>query len=322
MKDSSLHKEPPLRILLVESDPAQLCMFQVARAALGSVSCHLAHANRLEAAFRNTRPDSYDVILVDFRGSAALLVKTLLALRHKAPGIPIVLLTEGGSASGMQLAGETHVPAASKGSVNGDLLARAIRHAVERRRFQDSLPRLAFLDELTGLCNRRGFFLLAEHQLQLARRNRRNLLLLFMDLDGLKQINDTFGHREGDLALTRTAAILCTTFRGSDVVGRLGGDEFGVLTWEDSEQSAGAVVTRLLRNVQRCNAEASCRHVLSLSLGIARFDPAGLSTVEELMARADKALYEQKRGKRLAPGPAPVTSGQPAPRSVEARPRN
>jgi diguanylate cyclase (GGDEF)-like protein len=189
-----------------------------------------------------------------------------------------------------------------------------VRYAVERSRLKEQLPRLAFLDDLTGLCNRRGFFLLAEHQLRMARRSKRNLLMLFVDLDGLKQINDTLGHREGDLALRRTAEVLCTTFRASDVVGRLGGDEFVVLTWEDSGQSAQAAVKRLLRRVEKANASGSCRHTLSLSVGVARFDPARMSSLEELMAKADGALYGQKRSKHDAtPPPMQTTSQVPVP---------
>jgi diguanylate cyclase (GGDEF)-like protein len=153
------------------------------------------------------------------------------------------------------------------------------------------------LDDLTGLCNRRGFFLLADHQLRMARRSKRSLLLLYVDLDGLKQINDTLGHREGDHALKRAAQVLCTTFRASDVIGRLGGDEFGVLTWEDSGQSAEAAVARLLRGVEKSNATSSCQHPLSLSVGVARFDPIRMSSLEELMVKADAVLYGKKRNR-------------------------
>lgn len=291
-------KEAPLHILLVDNDRANGRLCQVARAEMRSIRCELAHADRLDKALQSSGQDPYDIILVDFTLSAALMVKTLVTLRQKVPGTPIVLLTEDSPVSCAGVAGEVELRNASRGPGNGDSLARAIRYAVERRRLKETLPRLAFLDDLTGLYNRRGFFLLAEQQLRLARRTKRNLLLLFVDLDGLKQINDTFGHREGDLALTRVAKVLGTTFRASDVIARLGGDEFGVLTWEDSGQSAEFVASRLLQHVEKSNNASSFRHTLSLSLGVARFDPTHMSSVEELMARADEALYAQKRGKR------------------------
>lgn len=307
-------KETQMHVLLVDNDPANRCLFQVAQAELGSIRCDLTRADRLEQALRSGREDPYDIILLDFPHSAVLMVKTLAQLRTKAPGIPIVLLTADQPSTSASAAGEVELRTALRAGSNGHPLARAVRYAVERSRLREQLPRLAFLDDLTGLCNRRGFFLLADHQLRMARRSKTSLLLLFVDLDGLKQINDTLGHREGDLALSRAAEILCTTFRASDVVGRLGGDEFAVLTWEDSGQSAEAVVTRLLGGVEKSNATGSCQHVLSISVGVARFDPTRVSSLEELIAQADVALYGQKRSKYHAkPQPTQTTSQGPVP---------
>lgn len=284
-------KKTQMHVLLVDDDPANRCLFQVAQAELGSIRCDVANTDRLGQALRSGEEDPYDLILLDFPHSAALMVKTLVRLRAKAPGIPIVLLTDEDRSAKPKNSGEGEL---------GDRhpLARAVQYVVDRSRLKESLPRLAFLDDLTGLCNRRGFFLLADHQLRAARRSKGSLLLLFADLDGLKQINDALGHREGDRALMRTAEVLSTTFRTSDVIGRLGGDEFGVLTLEDSGQSSETVIRRLLQRVDQSNASCSDRHVLSLSIGVARFDPAHVSSLEELLARADVALYKQKRSKQ------------------------
>ena len=99
---------------------------------------------------------------------------------------------------------------------------------------QSELSSLALTDELTGLYNRRGFICLSEVQLKLARRSGCDMVLFFIDVDGLKQINDSFGHSEGDNALIRTAEVLRMTFRESDVLARIGGDEFGALAIEAS----------------------------------------------------------------------------------------
>ena len=290
-------KEAQMHILLVNDDSAKRCLFQIAQAELGPIRCELTCADRLEEALRSGSEDPYDIILLDFPHSAALMVKTLSRLRAKAPGVPIVLLNDQLPPTCASVTGEVELRNALKTRGNEQPLARAVRYAIERSRLREQLPRLAFLDDLTGLCNRRGFFLLADHHLRMARRSQRSLLLLYVDLDGLKQINDTLGHREGDRALSRTAEVLCTTFRESDVVGRLGGDEFGVLTWEDSGQSAEAAVARLLRGVEKSNATRSCQHLLSLSVGVARFDPTRMSSLEELMVQADGALYGKKRNR-------------------------
>src|SRR6267142_1804814 len=126
-----------------------------------------------------------------------------------------------------------------------ELLMRAVRCAAKQYMLQAELGNLALTDELTGLYNRRGFMALAERQLKLARRSGRGMLLFMTDVDCLKQINDSFGHFEGDRALKRTADVLEETFRGSDVVARLGGDEFAVLAIEAAGHSEATIKTRL-----------------------------------------------------------------------------
>jgi diguanylate cyclase (GGDEF)-like protein len=175
-----------------------------------------------------------------------------------------------------------------------ELLMRAVRCAAKQYTMQAELGNLALTDELTGLYNRRGFMALAERQLKLGRRSGRGMLLFVMDVDRLKQINDSFGHLEGDHALKRTADALEETFRDSDVVARLGGDEFAVLAIEASSHSEATIKTRLFECLKSIRAEQS-RYEISLSLGVARFDPSNRTSLGELMVKADQAMYEQKR---------------------------
>lgn len=172
------------------------------------------------------------------------------------------------------------------------------RDVTERRSGDEAFRALSLVDELTGLYNRRGFLTLAQQQLKLARRNHRELLLLFIDMDDFKEINDGFGHGEGDEALRTTAAILRRTFRDSDVVGRIGGDEFVVLATDSGTTSTQAIVERLRRELHHRNASGDHRYHLSCSVGAARFDPDAPPSIEELIAAADSMLYEQKRQKR------------------------
>ncbi|HYL65241.1 MAG TPA: GGDEF domain-containing protein [Candidatus Methylomirabilis sp.] len=177
-----------------------------------------------------------------------------------------------------------------------ELLMRAVRCAAKQYMLQAKLSNLALTDELTGLYNRRGFMALAERQLKVGRRSGRGMLLFVMDVDRLKQINDTFGHFEGDRALKRTADALEETFRDSDVVARLGGDEFAVLAIEASGHSEATIKTRLFECLKSISAEQSS-YEISLSLGVARFDPSNRTSIGQLMAKADQAMYEQKRGR-------------------------
>lgn len=174
-----------------------------------------------------------------------------------------------------------------------ELLTRAIHCAAKQYRLQTELKNLALVDELTGLYNRRGFHALADRQLKLASRAGRGLLLFFVDLDGLKQINDLCGHAEGDRALKRAAKILKKTFRDSDIVARLGGDEFAVLAVEASGRSEAKITVRLRRYLREAN-EGEQRSSISLSVGVAKFVPGNPISLSELMAQADKAMYLQK----------------------------
>src|SRR5207302_3624099 len=175
-----------------------------------------------------------------------------------------------------------------------ELLRRALQCMTKQYMLQTELGNLVLKDDLTGLYNRRGFLALADRQLKLARRSGRSLLLFFIDVDGLKEINDVFGHAEGDVALKRVAEALETTFRDSDVIARLGGDEFAVLAIEASGQSESAIRERLTEYLNSASRKDSS-YVFSVSLGTARFDPWNPTSIRELMAEADQAMYEQKR---------------------------
>src|SRR5438445_4603973 len=175
-----------------------------------------------------------------------------------------------------------------------ELLIRAVRCAAKQYTLQTELANLALTDELTGLYNRRGFMALAERQLKLARRSGRGIVLVFIDVDGLKQINDTFGHAEGDRTLIRAGGVLEKTFRESDVVARFGGDEFAVLAIEASGHNQEIIAARLRENLRQMNDQDSGT-AISLSWGVARFDPRSKTSIGQLMVQADQAMYDHKR---------------------------
>jgi len=168
-----------------------------------------------------------------------------------------------------------------------------VRDIADRVRMQEELLRLSSIDELTGLQNRRAFLEAAVPQLRLGRRMDHRLTLLFIDLDRMKEINDTLGHLQGDRALIDTADVLRGTFRESDLIGRVGGDEFCVLligASEDAEASAG----RLQAAVQHHNERAVRPFRLSLSIGSTTYDPDNPCSIDQLMDRADSSMYEDK----------------------------
>jgi len=176
-------------------------------------------------------------------------------------------------------------------------LIATLRDVTENVQLREKLRSLSLTDELTGLCNRRGFLTLAQQQLVMANRKKGEILLLYGDLDDLKWINDNLGHHEGDRALIETANILKNTFRESDIIARIGGDEFAVLMLEAPMSSAEALITRLREKLEARNAKG-CRYRLSISVGIAHYDPESNYTIDKMLVEADKLMYEQKRDKR------------------------
>jgi diguanylate cyclase (GGDEF)-like protein len=174
-----------------------------------------------------------------------------------------------------------------------ELIAR-IEHAKMHERLHD----ISLHDELTGLYNRRGFFTLAEHLLKTAKRQQAGLFMLYCDLDGLKVINDALGHQKGDWALIDTANTLKETFRGSDIIARIGGDEFVVMPIETTGDNLEIVINRLQKAVEMDNTKSKREYKLSISIGTAYFDPLSPCTIDDLLSQADRLMYEQKRIKK------------------------
>jgi diguanylate cyclase (GGDEF)-like protein/PAS domain S-box-containing protein len=176
------------------------------------------------------------------------------------------------------------------------------RDVTERKGMEEKLKVMSTMDELTGLFNRRGFLSLSQQYLLLAERTRQNYLFLFTDLDNMKSINDTLGHPVGDKALVDTADILKKTFRKTDIIGRVGGDEFAILSIGATDNNSEVLARRLQDNIKTFNTAGRRHYTISLSVGIVRYDPQNPSSLEDLMAQADQLMYEEKRKKCLPSG--------------------
>ena len=167
--------------------------------------------------------------------------------------------------------------------------------AMSLRRLSAELEQMALTDELTGLRNRRGFLLLANQAWRLARRTQVQCRLLFIDLDGVKHVNDTQGHQVGDALLIDAAMVLNGVFRETDIVGRIGGDEFAVLEVIDQSEKVDARSQRLQEKIDEFNRHAGRTYQLSMSFGIEELPAAAESSIDVLLSRADLAMYGRKR---------------------------
>ncbi len=173
-----------------------------------------------------------------------------------------------------------------------------LRDISERVRHEEALRTLSLVDPLTGLYNRRGFLTFAGQQLRLAERTGSVVTMLFADLDGLKQINDTHGHAAGDRAIRDAAGVLRETFRESDVIGRLGGDEFAVLAIDPAGTPSGRLIARLLRAADARNEVHADLPPVSFSVGVVQRPPGETTTFSELLQRGDELMYAHKRAKK------------------------
>ena len=177
---------------------------------------------------------------------------------------------------------------------------------------KETLLTLSLTDELTDLYNRRRFFVLTEQYLRVAIRAKKRSLLLYIDMDDLKWINDHCGHSEGDQALIALSSILKKTFRESDIIARIGGDEFVVL-FESTGENEDMLMTRLYENIRDYNAKVSQDYKLLISVGVAYFEPENPISIDELLSKADALMYAQKQERRRKISRLGVRNGQEDP---------
>ena len=292
-------EKPAVRVLLVEDNVGDARLIELALAAARWTRFELERVDTLAAALARASQGGIDVMLLDLSLPDSSGIQTLREAYAQAREIPIVVFTGlDDDELAFNAVNEGAQDFLVKGRADTELLDRSIRYAIERHRALEQVRQLSIVDELTGLNNRRGFLVLFEHHRELAARKQVPLTLIFIDLDGMKQINDSYGHQEGDRALIETGRLLTATFRKSDVIARLGGDEFCVLLTEGSEQGGEVAINRLVANAESAVASAGRPYRLSLSLGIGRYDPKDPVPVDILIQRADHAMYLQKEAKK------------------------
>jgi diguanylate cyclase (GGDEF)-like protein len=287
-----------IQILLVESDPGDARRLAQMLRAGGAAKFRLRRAHKLGQAKRVLQNGRADIALVDLSLPDAQGLEVLVEAQRTAPSVPFIALSEAHddslAAQALQLGAQDFLV---KSEISSRQLARALSFAIARQQAHLHLRILSLMDELTGLHNRRGFVNLAEQHLKLTSRQGVRSALIFIDVDNLKYVNDNFGHREGDYALQQVAGLLRECFRESDIIGRLGGDEFCVLLSHTGEMGDVLVRKRLFDLIDKNNENSSRCYALSVSLGIV--DVTGPHELEQQISRADALMYEHKRAKQV-----------------------
>lgn len=253
-------------------------------------------ASTLPHALEELRSGQPDVAIVDMEIGGARGTEALAAVMAEAPETPVVAITSRDDVElgirAVEIGAQDHLV---KAELIGNRLARTVLYAIERHRQCASLRARTIVDDLTGLYNRRGFFTLGEQTLKLVRRKGRELVVVFVDLDGLKRVNDTYGHERGDELIQDAARLLRSTFRDSDIVARIGGDEFAVVANETDETSAETITSRLKAALELHNLVLPPDRRLSMSIGAVRHNILADADLAELLARADSEMYANKR---------------------------
>ncbi|MET0698129.1 MAG: sensor domain-containing diguanylate cyclase [Mycobacterium sp.] len=180
--------------------------------------------------------------------------------------------------------------------VYSELEERVLDRTAALEKANEEIRHLSVTDELTRVYNRRGFYLLAEPALAAARRDGRSCLLAFIDVDGLKLVNDDRGHGVGDALIADVANVLHSTLRSSDIFARMGGDEFCVLV-TDAEADPVGLKGRLVQALRTFNATAGRSYTVSASIGMMRIPATDTGSVDELLARADELMYVEKKAR-------------------------
>ncbi len=290
--------EGDIDVLLIEDNPRDARIIAEALKDVDGPQFLLHHCDRLDAGLDKHDCQPVDVILLDLFLPDSEGIETVEKTLVRMPETPVVVLT---GLDDKTLAIEAVRKGAqdylAKGNVNPEMLSRSIRYAIERHRMYDEMRSLSMFDLLTGLHNRRGFAVLGERELNRARRHKHDLQLVFFDLDGFKLINDRYGHRVGDWALKEFASVLNEVFRDSDLVARVGGDEFIVMSRDLEEAKVGELINRLEAVLIERNHRNDAALKLTVSHGSVRFKAEVLETVDELMADADRAMRLRKQQK-------------------------
>jgi diguanylate cyclase (GGDEF)-like protein len=279
------------RVLVVEDDPSD---FQRLTEIIADVvsNLDLVRTTRVSDALARLEDQQFDAILFSLSADPSASIKRLV----EQTDAPIIVLTSGANETlGLQALQDGADDYLEKRALNCDNLRHVLQCALARNIWRSRIYALSLIDDLTGLYNRRGFMTLGEQQLKIACRANARVSLAFADLDALKFINDNFGHSEGDRALRTTAMVLKTVFqRESDLIARIGGDEFAVLWVATNPFSIETVHRRFKRTLDFYRSSERLPYRLSMSVGLCQY-PDFSNPLAEMLSQGDQRMYEEKR---------------------------
>lgn len=279
-------------ILIVDDDESLLEMFQTS---LSIEGYRCEKASTVEKALELINNIPFDILIADIKMPGITGLELTEKAKKIRPDMAVIIMT----AYIEEFSYDSAIEVGASDFIKKPFTLRELIARIQHVKLQERLRSMSVTDELTGLYNRRGFFTLAEQELKLASRLKKGVYLFYVDIDNLKEINDRLGHLEGDMMLLETANILRGTFRQSDTIARIGGDEFVIILNGAKKSDAEIVASRLQKNLDDFNEKVKHSHQLLMSVGVAFYNPENPASIDELLSQADKSMYEQKRYKHL-----------------------
>lgn len=285
-----------IKILLIDREHAEYLLVGHLLTQVHHTDYQLTWIDSLEEALDQILSDTYDVILLDYHWGEHNCLDLLNGARSQGCKVPIIVMT---NEMEVEVDREAIRRGASdyliKGHIDHQLLERTIRYAIERKAAEYKLAKLAHYDHLTNVPNRILFRDRLDHAIQLAARDSLSFTLMYLDLDGFKQVNDSFGHDAGDELIRASAERLRGCMRKSDSVARIGGDEFTILL-EHTESTADIahIAEKVVEVISRPYQIGSHQVVVGCSIGIAVYPEAGMD-IDTLQKNADMAMYKAKQ---------------------------
>src|SRR5690554_286507 len=285
-----------IKILFVDREHGEYLLIADILSQVRHVEYQLTWCNQLESALPKILSQDYDVVLLDYYWGDNSARDLLNAARVQACQTPIVVMTD---EMETEVDREAIRAGASdyliKGQIDCELLERTLRYAIERKLTELHLARLAHYDPLTDIPNRILFRDRLEHAIRLAERDNTVFTLMFIDLNGFKQVNDTFGHDAGDAVIRICAERLSNCMRRSDSVARMGGDEFTLLLQNiENHTDIAHIAQKVIDSISLPAQISGYEVVVGCSIGIAMYPQAGRDA-DTLLKNADLAMYKAKQ---------------------------
>ncbi len=295
MEETNKMQAKEVSILLIDHDPEEIKVINQFLSDSTRINAHVQSAESVGKAKTILYYNDIDIVVIDVNIDGENPTDFLDRLNQEKLAVPYIVITdERDEDLGIEAVKKGAQEYLVRSEFSERTLRRAILYSLERHEILDSLYRTTIVDELTELYNRRGFYTMGNEQIGLAKRHNEDIFIFYIDLDGMKEINDNAGHLYGDKALINTAGIMQRSFRNTDILARVGGDEFVAMAVRTKSKFVPIISQRIKDLVEEENSTLK-EYQLSLSIGVSKVNLESKKPLDEAISVADKEMYKAKR---------------------------